>query len=301
MQANQIEQFKQIKLTLSRVIGPLSVLVMLSAGAFADTSVWVATKGDDKVYLGGTIHLLRSSDYPLPEEFEQAYQDSDRLFFETNISEMTSLSVQTSMLQQLTYTDGRTLKTVLSEEAYQALNEYLTNVGLPIMMLESMKPGLIISTIQVLEFQKLGFTPQGVDMYFNSRAMGDAKPVGQLETVQEQIQFLADMGVGYESEFILMSLEDLEEVATSMDALVTAWRDGDMDELDEVFVTDMREQSEPLYNALLLDRNRNWLPLIEQMFNEEGNEFVLVGAAHLVGEGGLVEMLSARGYELRQL
>ncbi|MCB1671232.1 MAG: TraB/GumN family protein [Gammaproteobacteria bacterium] len=277
------------------------VLGLACTGAFADSSVWVASAGDSKIYLGGTVHLLRPGDYPLPEEYEQAYKDSNRLFFETDVASMNDMGVQARMLQRLTYDDERTLQTVLSKEAYQALSDHLLSVGMPIMMMEKFKPGLVVSTLQLLEFQKMGFTPQGVDMYFSNRAMGDAKAVGELESVDAQIDYIANMGEGNESEFILLSLDDLEEISTSMDDLVSAWRDGDMDALAELFVDDMRLESEELYDSLLLERNLNWLPVIEQMFQEDGNEFVLVGAAHLVGKDGLLNLLQAKGYQVKQL
>ncbi len=74
-----------------------------------------------------------------------------------------------------------------------------------------------------------------------------------------------------------------------------------MQALAELFVDSMRSESEDLYNSLLLERNQNWLPLIEQMFSEDGTEFVLVGAAHLVGDDGLLSLLQARGYQVEQL
>ena len=285
-------------------IAKLGFVILVSCGwtvASADTSVWVATSGATKVYLGGTVHLLRPGDYPLPEEYDQAYADSERLFFETDVSSMNDMSVQATMLQQLTYSDARSLKTVLSEEAYETLASHLATVGMPIMMMEKFKPGLVVSTLQLLEFQKLGFTPQGVDVYFNNRALGDAKSVGELESVQAQINYIANMGEGNESEFILLSLGDLEEISSSMESLITAWREGDIQALAELFVDDMRLESEELYNSLLLERNQNWLPIIEQMFKEDGNEFVLVGAAHLVGEDGLLSLLEAKGYQVEQL
>jgi len=292
---------------ISRVWFPWQLLAVLLAlagsgsTAVADTSVWVASSGNSKVYLGGTVHLLRPGDYPLPEEFEQAYQDSQRLFFETDVSSMNDLAVQASMLQQLTYNDSRSLRSVLDEEAYNALSSYLASVGMPLMMMEKFKPGLVVSTLQILEFQKMGFTPQGVDVYFSNRAISDAKVVGELESVQAQIDYIASMGEGNESEFILLSLDDLEEISTSMEDLVTAWRQGDMDTLSSLFVEDMRIESEELYNSLLLERNLNWLPAIEAMFQEDGTEFVLVGAAHLVGRDGLLSLLEDKGYEIRQL
>lgn len=274
---------------------------MLAANSFAQTSVWKAVKGGETVYLGGTVHLLRPSDYPLPQPYETAYQDSDTLYFETDIRGMNDFSVQARMLGQLTYQDDRTLSSVLSPEVYEQLSTYALGVGLPMQMMEKFKPGLLVTTLQLLEFQKLGYTPQGVDAYFDSRAMGDGKQVGQFETVDEQIGFLSRMGEGNENQFIELSLEDMKEIEISMDAMIASWRSGDAGELSAVFVDDMKQQYPSVYNELLLERNNNWMPQIEALFSKEGTEFVLVGAAHLVGEDGLLAQLQRNGYDVAQL
>jgi len=271
------------------------------AQASAQSSVWVATSGEEKVYLGGTVHLLRPTDYPLPAPFETAYAASDKLYFETDIAGLNDVAVQARMLQELTYGDERTLQTILSPEAYNSLAAYAGQAGLPLQMMEKFKPGLLVSMLQVIEFQKLGFTPQGVDAYFNGRAMGDGKPVGELEPIDAQIGFIANMGEGNESEFIMLSLEDMKEISVSMEQMLSAWRRGDNGQLAELFVDDMKEQHPPLYKSLLLDRNNNWMPIIEGMFKEEGTEFVLVGAAHLVGEDGLLSLLEKKGYEISRV
>ena len=287
-----------------RMLAALSATLCLAFGsgiAGAQSSVWSVGSGDDRIFLAGTVHLLRPSDYPLPEEFEQAYQAADRLYFETDIAAMNDLAVQAGMLQQLMYSDERTLRTVLNAEALAALDTYLNAAGMPLMIVEKFKPGLLVSTLQVLEFQKMGFTPQGVDMHFFNRAMTDGKTTGELESLQAQIEYLASMGEGYESDFILLSLQDMAEVPTVMDDLIGAWRSGDNGELARQFVDDMKTETPELYDALLVERNHNWLPVIEQMFSEDGIEFVLVGAAHLVGEDGLLSLLQARGYQIEQL
>lgn len=274
----------------------------VSISAAAETAVWKVSKGEDYLYLAGTVHVLRASDYPLPREFEQAYADADRLFFETDIGAINDVSLQQRMMTQMTYQDGRTLRTVLNEEAYQALSEFVEAAGVPIpmAMMQTFKPGLLISTITLLEFQKLGFTPQGVDSYFFTRAMGDGKDRGELETLDEQIALLAGMGEGAESEYILYSLKDFEDLDIAIEDMVAAWRAGDVDSLDEQFVAEMMEASEELYDSMLVRRNHAWLPKIEAMFDEAGIEYVLAGVAHMVGDDGLLALLRDRGYEVVQ-
>ncbi|MBL4572165.1 MAG: TraB/GumN family protein [Gammaproteobacteria bacterium] len=279
----------------------ICVFLLSLSQAIADTSVWSVRSGDNVVYLGGTVHLLRPGDYPLPDEFEQAYQASSELYFETDIAAMSDLSVQVKMLQQLTYGDDKSLSTVLSDEAYAALTAYTATAGLPIAMLDKFKPGLLISTLQILVFQSMGFTPQGVDAFFHTRAVADGKAEGQLETVQEQIGFIAAMGEGNESEFILLSLEELAEIGDVIESMIDAWRSGDTEGLSELFVEDMKIEAPALYDTLLLQRNLKWIPQIDSMLQDADTEFVLVGAAHIVGENGLLDLLSQKGYEINQL
>ena len=278
----------------------LSGITAAPLPVFAQTAVWRVRDGNSEIYLAGTVHLLRQQEYPLPEAFEQAYDMADRLIFETDIGGMSDPGLQQRMQQALTYQDGRTLSAVLNAESYEALNAYVRSVGVPMAVIQSFKPGLLISTLSVLEFQKLGFTPQGVDAYYFMRAMGDGKPRGELESLDEQIAILSAMGEGYESEFVLYSVRDFGRIGESIGRIVEAWRAGDMTALRDEFITPMLNDTPELYNSLLVERNNNWIPQIEAMFAEEGTEFVLTGVAHLVGEHGLITQLQERGYDISQ-
>ena len=282
-------------------VSALGVAVGISTPGLADTSVWEVKSDSNTVYLGGTVHVLRTSDYPLPPEYEQAYQAASHIYFETDIDAMNDASVQEQMMRELTYQDERSLKTVLNAEAYTALSDYMAELGMPLMMMEKNKPGMVTIILQGLELQRIGFTPHGVDAYFNTRAIGDAKSRGQLETMAEQIGFLAAMGEGNESEFILYSLEGLRETSALLEESIQAWREGDNDKLSDLLIDDMRNELPQIYDSLLRQRNLNWIPQIEQMLSDGDTEFVLVGAAHLVGSEGLLTLLRDRGYQVRQL
>lgn len=277
------------------------LLFVFTSQALAQSSVWLATKGDNKVYLGGTIHMLRPNDYPLPSAYETAYRAADNLYFEIDIDQMNDPAGQLSMLQRLMYTDGRTLQSVLTAEAYQTLTDYVAKFSMPMMMLQNMKPGMLMSTLELLEFQIRGFTPEGVDVHFHQRAKADGKSIYAFETVDEQIGFIETMGEGEESEYILLSLRDLEKIDSDIESMISIWRNGASDDLVELFVEDMEQNTPGVYQSLLLDRNHKWMPILEAMFDDADTEPVLVGVAHLVGDDGLVELLRARGYQVEQL
>ena len=293
--------------TLSAVLATFLSLAMALSLAVplsqAQTSVWKVSDGESTVYLGGTFHLLRVADYPLPAAFESAYNEADEVYFETDLRALLAPPDPALMelMAQRYYSDGRTLQTVLDDEAYEALSAYLDEAGIFIEAVQTTRPGTLTSLLALTELGKLGFTPQGVDMYFNIRTMGDGKPTGELETVEEQINMLVSLGEGYESELVMLTLRDIGRIENMMGTMLSAWRNGDTDALEESFLEEMRAELPEFHNTMFLQRNLRWLPQIEAMFEDPDTEYVLVGAGHMVGQDGLLQLLREKGYTIEQL
>ena len=288
-----------MKITITRCLFILTLFCHVAVDA--ETSVWVATSGDQTVYLGGTMHLLRPSDFPLPAEFNQAYQQADAVIFETDIGRLNDPATLQQMLTTMTYTDGRTLDTVLSPNAYTALTEYCKKIGVPVDTLHPYKPSFAMLALWRVELERFGATQDGVDMYFYEKAMADRKPIQGLESIAQHLAYLAYMDEGHEDAFILQSLKDFKRMHALLNKMTAAWRNGDDAELDQLFIADMKREFPSLHQKLLVERNQNWLPMIESYFKTPATEFVLVGAAHLVGKEGIVRQLTQRGYTVRKL
>jgi uncharacterized protein YbaP (TraB family) len=155
--------------------------------------------------------------------------------------------------------------------------------------------------LEVSELQRMGLTVEGVDAYFNERAIQDAMPTDELETLAVQLEFLSKMGEGNEEAFVQLSLRDLDKLEGLYDKILQAWRSGDRKQLDAIFISDMKQDFPEVYGQLLAQRNSNWLPMIHNMFEEPGTEYVLVGAAHLIGPDGLLQRLEKQGYDVAQV
>ena len=279
-------------------IGLLSIL--FSVSSYADTSVWKISKDNQHIYLGGTIHILAEADYPLPSAYEKAYQSSHRIVFETDLQKLQSPAFQQQMIVDLTYKNGKTLKDVLSPVTYQKLDNYCNSRGIQLSSIHVFRPGLLSSVLLMLELQRLGMAGDGVDSFFDSRARQDAKLVGKLETVEQQLKFLVNMGVGKEDEFIEYTLNDLENLSALMTSMKKAWRAGDMPALERVGLEPYIDKFPQIMDNLLARRNNAWMPKIEAMLRSNEVEFVMVGALHLVGERGLLMQLKSRGYAIEQ-
>lgn len=277
------------------------LLSVLSFSALAQTSLWKISKNNQQLYIGGTIHVLAKSDYPLPKAFDDAYQKSSRLVFETDISAMSSPEFQQKMLLAVSYQDGRTLKSVLSPSTYQLLENYCKRAGLPIDNLRLFKPGMLAITLLYIELRRLGIAEAGVDQYFTALGRADGKPLGQLESPDEQLGFLVNLGKGHENELVLQTIQEIQDLPAIMTQMTTAWRSGKGRELADLILKDMQKDFPGIYKDLIVDRNNAWVPKIEKMLKTSEVEMILVGAAHLVGKDGVIEQLRRRGYTIEQL
>jgi len=275
-------------------------LFLLQTLLLGQTSVWKIQKNNETIYLGGTIHLLRSQDYPLPVEFEKAYQHSNSIYFETDLQTLESQAMQKTIISSLVYKNGRKLSTILSADVYAALNRHAQSRGLNIQQFDNFKPAMILLSLTVLELQSLGINTQGVDKYYLNKTIKDKKHIGQLESVQTHINYIASMGRGNENNLILQSLKDFKETKKKFKKIIQAWRDGEDQTLYELFVADMKKQMPTLYNSILVERNNNWMPVLRSLFKNNKTEFVLVGAAHLVGEEGLLQQLKNQGFSVQR-
>lgn len=277
------------------------LLISLVPSIQADTSVWKATKGDAIVYIGGTIHMLRQSDYPLPPEFNQAFKASQIVTFETDINELSRPEMMQILLKKLSYQDKRTIKSVISKDTYQQLDQYAKQNGLSLNFYRKAKPGMLMTTFLAVELKKMGATVQGIDSHFLKRAIKENKTADFLETPEQQLNFLADMGVGNEESFYKNMLRDFKNTQQQLQQMISHWRSGNAKGLNEIANLPMEKDYPAMHKTLLVDRNNNWMPKIEDYFKTKDVEFVMVGAAHLVGRYGIVEQLKAKGYQIEKL
>lgn len=283
-----------------RILFSFSALSLFCSGLLAQTSVWKVTKDDAAIYIGGTCHILRAKDFPLPREFDLAYSKSDSLILEIDPAVAEDPQFAAMLMQKAMYTDGRTLKSVLSEEAYSKLAAYAKESGTPLELFNGMKPGMVVMMVVMQELAKVGVSLEGVDMHYAKRAKKDGKTIGELETAESQLDILLESAEGKESEFVLYSLKDLDQLETMFDQLITIWRKGDLEGLDRIFLKEIKAYPE-IYEEFLVQRNRNWIPKIEAMFKTPETEFVLFGVGHAPGENGVLAMLKERGYRIEQV
>jgi uncharacterized protein len=286
-----------------RLVVVLLAVVLLaqhSAQADARSFMWKATGRQGVVYLVGSVHLLTKDFYPLNAAMDAAYKDSDLLVEEVDMADMLAPGAQMTLLSRGLLSGEQSLEKVLTPSTYALLSKRLADVGAPIEALKRMKPWMIALTLEAMEWQKAGFDADlGLDKHFYDQATGDGKPVQGLETIEYQIARFDDMPMELQDHLLAETIKGIDTEQANMSKLMDAWRSGDAPSVERIVLKDL--QSEPqLYQRLLVERNRNWLPKLDALFSRKGHALVVVGAAHLVGPDGLLAMLKSKGYTVEQ-
>lgn len=257
------------------------------------------------MHLFGSIHLGKPDFYPLHPRIEALFRAADTLVFE--IDPTSAADPQVAMRMQLRgmLPAGQTLDDVVSPEALDNLQGVLARYGIPLGNLMTMKPWLLTLMLANVQASSLGYSAQhGLESYFLGQK-APATAVAELETIDQQV----DMLDGLDPELLLgYSLQDFDDGAAEMEALIGAWRCADKPALSEQLFSELlaieqaadaavRAGMEDLYKRLYTDRNKVMADGIDRFIKTgSGNWFVVVGSAHLLGEGSVVQLLEGRGY-----
>ncbi|MFT5924485.1 MAG: hypothetical protein ACI9LE_001484 [Paraglaciecola sp.] len=275
-----------------------SLLLSLSLQAAA---VWKVSNDQHSLYIGGTIHVLTPEDYPLAKEYDLAYQAADKVIFETDMEAVSSPEFGQKMMDQMMYSDGTTINKVLQPDTYKALAIHLSSRQIPMQAFASHKPSLLAISLTFIELQAMGYTSEGVDMFFANMAKDQEKEQGWLETPDEQLAFMANLGGDDPNSMIEYTLKDIKKMPEMFAKLHSTWLTGDMQGMADVGITPFKADYPDIYQDLLVTRNNNWLPKIISMLNDQPIEFILVGALHLAGPDSVLAKLKAKGYKIEKL
>lgn len=264
-------------------------------------TLWRVQSETNTIYLLGSIHLLKSENYPLHASIEKAYHDSKVVVLEADPGEMNSPQGRMDLMQKGMLPQGDSLEQYLDAQTYEKAKKVVTELGLDMAMFKSFKPWMFSMTLVVIVLQKYGFSPEyGIDLYFYNKAAQDGKSIIALETIQYQLGLFDNLSSILQDALIQQTLKDLENVIEKVDLMVKTWSTGDTKGLEK-FLLDNFMEYPGIYKALIVNRNKNWMQHIESLMKKKENHMIIVGAGHLVGQDGLVELLKKKGYKPEQL
>jgi len=262
--------------------------------ASAASCVWKVTAREGQVlYLGGSFHALRPSDYPLPPEYNRAFEASSRLAFEDDPK--TGDAAFKALAKAGEYAKGDSLKNHVDPRTYAYLRHFFSLVNVPEEKFSRFRPWFIdiIISSPPPEYYQLG-----IERFLERKAQANRKPITGLESTREHNGVFTGLS-DKQAEALLLTLfinAGREEKTNMFDA----WRHGDV----ELLARKTRESfgDFPFMGERMLDeRNRNWIPKIENYIRSGQTYFVVVGAAHMGGPNGLLSLLGTRGYKIQKL
>ena len=273
-------------------------LLLTAPAAQARTFLFQVERAGHGLYLLGSIHAARPETYPLDQSLERAFADSDLLVVEVDVEKADPAVMADLVREQGLYPENDGLSAHMRPETL----ELFRSLGRDPASYETMRPWLAIMTMEVAEFMELGYDPAlGVDMHFLGEARQRSMAVEELETVERQINLLARLSAGDEDAFLFHSLRQLAVLGRVMAEMTALWAAGDKEGLETLIFGELYDPAcEDFYQTLLYERNLAMTARVESLLDRGDRAFVVVGAAHLLGERGILALLRQRGCEVTQ-
>lgn len=279
----------------------LWLLCAVTARADHPVSMWQVDGGENRVFLLGSVHLLRAADHPIPPVIYAAYEEAETLIMEMDMDDVDMIEAQALIAELGLIQDGGTLPELMGPGAWSEAEALAARANIPLSMLASSKPWLAAITIEQLMLTRIGFDPSyGIESHMADRATADEKEIHGLESVRQQLEFLDNMSLDSQRALLLQSLEESVDIEAIMDELVDAWRHGDVGFLERNMLKEIREHAE-LYQTIVVERNEDWVGQIEELLGTADDYLVIVGALHLIGDEGVPALLTGRGHDVAQM
>ena len=275
-----------------------SSLVLLTAQALP---LWELEGTQNRVWLMGSIHFLRKSDYPLPTRMTDAYAAADVVIMELDLAEIDPFASADIMIRMGVAREGRTLEDALGSRAWREAQRKAESIDIDLQLMATFEPWFAALQVTQLRLMQLGFDPsQGIESQLMLRAAEDGKQTGGLETLQAQLSALDSLSEEVQAAFLLQTLDEATQIDNQLEPIIAAWRAGDTRTLETELLQSLAEHP-ALYDSLLVDRNRDWAAQIAELADDSQDYLIVVGALHLVGNDSVLQLLERRGLRARQI
>ena len=278
-----------------------TLFIVFFATAFAFTGdqseplpnslLWkIEKEGHKTSYLFGTIHLLSESQFSIPEKVQTAFDESDHLMMEINVTDGEQM---VSMIDLAVMKDGVMMKDLLSEEDYAKLDTaIMMEEGMGLNIYGNYKPFVLES---ILLFNVIEGQPASYEMELAKMAQTKHKNIYQLENVEDQMAIFDEIPYEDQAKDLMRYVNGDEDIKVAFQQMVDIYMNEDIEQLYGLMSAHYME--ELWVNKLLVERNKKWVPKIDKITRKK-NVFIAVGAAHLAGETGLINLLKSQDFKV---
>lgn len=294
--------FKKSLMTLLALLfiaGCASKPVVVQEEKKPENFLWKVETENSTIHILGSVHVGNAELYPLSDTVLNAWEESDALVVEVNINDVTQEMMQQKVMEYAILTDGTTLQDYMTEEDLENLSEIFSSLGLPLENFMMMKPYMIDTLLATFSMMYTGYTAEyGIDQHFINKAIAFDIPILDLETLDDQLVALSSGSVEEQVERLLYTIEHFDELDDDTIEMVKNIRNGNVEAIEEIINESIEENpsSKEYMEIILNQRNINWMDRVTELMADDKDYFIVVGAAHLVGEGSLIDLLEEQGY-----
>lgn len=290
---------------MKKIVGTL-FLICIALSVNAQLLWKISGNGLEKPsYIFGTHHLASYSIIEKIEGLRPAFRDATQVVGELKISDVQSTAAMQLMQQQMMMTDDKTIESLFTPDEYALVNKYVKeNMQFDLSMMPKLKPAFITNNIVLLLYMKnvKDYNPdQQLDTFFQNQAKENGKTIEALETMEFQVNLLFNStSVERQAELLVCTLSDVDKTLKETQKLADAYMAQDLNAILELTYKRDGTKCDPLpgeLEAIADDRNVAWMEKLPGLMKDHST-FVAVGALHLVGEKGLINLLRKAGYKL---
>jgi len=289
--------------SFGRFLRAAVLALCLSRPVLADVPLW-SLRGPDggRAVLMGTIHLLPDTSEWQSRAMKRAIAGADLLVLEALVD-----GAEGAQLRQYTMAQGFTghaeewLYNILSPADVARLRAVEDSLHVPAGAFDRMRPWFAALNLSIVYATHHGFAADsGAEQWLRDAFRKNGRTIGGLESPTAGVALLANLDRAVQKEMLLSTIMQVEAGGDGILELYNAWRDGDSAKLLEI--TTSPEQFHPdVHDAILVQRNANWVEPVLDYLKTPEHEFIAVGAGHLVGPGNLIEMLENAGVTVEPL
>ncbi len=264
---------------------------------------WTVSEGGKTVYLLGSMHVAGKEMYPLPKEIEEAFAKASVLAVEVDMNKLDAGKMLTLVKEKGMYNNGDTLSKKLSGDTLAALKKYCADNQLPMASFETFRPWMASVTLQVVAIHKMGLDPNlGIDKHFLDAAK-DKKRVEEFETADFQMDLISGLSDDMQDKMLRAALLEAGNLPDTIGKLRDSWMSGDTAGMQAMIRKGFDDKPElaVVEKKLITDRNVGMAEKIEAYLKGGEKAFVVVGAAHLIGEKGILKLLGDKGHKVEQV
>ena len=251
---------------------------------------------EDTSYLYGTMHVADERVFDFKEGVIESLNKADAYVMEMNMDSIGANLM--GVLNHVLMDSSETLSSLLPETEYTKVKNYFSDsLGFPLLFFDRVLP---IFTSMMLEQDSFNSDmSEALDIYFYKKAKAKDKEIIGLEGIEDQLKFFKTIPYDIQAELLVKAINDKNSVDTLSDYMLEKYVEEDLDALLK-FINDQYSEGydefqELFEKYLITDRNINMTANIDEIINTKSS-FIAVGAAHLPGEKGIIELLRHMGY-----